>query len=150
MDLTQFKSTGAEGAVYTVKNPKTGDNLDLKITMLGPDSVQYRAAMLYAARKDMKVGDDQKAPEDMTDQDIIEAVSGDDQLKIMILSMCTSGWVNLEENGKAVKFSKVNAQRIYTEYTWLRNQLWVWLNNQSNFFTVSGESSPSTSDSEPG
>lgn len=140
MDLTQFKSTGSEGAVYTVKNPKTGEPLDLKITMFGPDSVQYRAAMLHTARQNLKTAGEQKAPEDMSDSDIIGAVAEDDQLKTTILVMCTAGWVNLEENGKAVKFSKDEAQRIYTEYTWLRNQLWVWLNNQSNFFTVSDAS----------
>lgn len=45
------------------------------------------------------------------------------ELWIELLSACTKGWKNVEEDGKQVEFTPDNVVRMYTSYPVLRNQV---------------------------
>ena len=102
MDLTKLDVVAAsdKGIPVTIKNPKTGEDTDLVITVKGMFSDQFAEELGKIA-----------------------GVENSGQRSAEFLARFTLGWKNLKEGTKTVKFSTKEAERIYTKYPLVRGQL---------------------------
>ena len=95
-----------EGYKCVIKNPKTGDYTDIEIVIKG----------LYAGKF-----------RDEAD------TAGTVELTSALLAKYTISWKGLEENGKEVKFSEKEAERIYLNFPIIRGQVLAAVMNVRNF-----------------
>ena len=110
-----------EGAELRVAHPTTGEDLGIKITLIGTDSKTFRDISKIRATMALK----KKTREidlDQNEQDSIE-----------LLARCTKGWSGITENGKDIQFNHENAVELYTKYLWLREQIDRFMADRSNF-----------------
>lgn len=110
-----------EGAELCVAHPTTGEDLGIKITLIGTDSKTFRDISKSRATASLK----KKTREIDLDQNESDAVE--------LLAKCTKGWTGITENGKEVAFSYDNAVQLYTKYLWLREQIDRFMADRSNF-----------------
>lgn len=85
-----------EGFPCMIKNPKTGDDTDIVITVKGVFADKF--------------------------QDEVE-LADDTAKTAALLAKYTISWTGLEENGKQVKFSESEALRIYQAFPIIRGQV---------------------------
>ena len=85
-----------DGYKCVIKNPKTGEDTDITVTVKG----------VYA----------DKFKEESEKADDVEKTAD-------FLARFTIGFENVEENGKHVKFSEKEAARIYKDYPVIRGQV---------------------------
>ena len=110
-----------EGAELLVSHPTTGEDLGIKIVLIGTDSKTFRDISKIRATMALK----KKTREidlDQNEQDSIE-----------LLARCTKGWFGITENGKDIPFNHENAVELYTKYLWLREQIDRFMADRSNF-----------------
>ena len=110
-----------DGAELLVAHPTTGEDLGIKITLIGTDSKTFRDISKSRATASLK----KKSREidlDQNEQDSIE-----------LLARCTKGWSGITENGKDIPFGHENAVELYTKYLWLREQIDRFMADRSNF-----------------
>lgn len=122
MDLNSLNVSAAadKGAAMQVKHPSTGINIEgMTVTLLGTDSKKYRDSIKTRARKFKR---DQVIDFDQSEVDECET-----------LANITLGWTGFDEDGKAIEFTKANAQRIYLQHVWLREQVGAFISDRSNF-----------------
>ena len=110
-----------EGAELHVAHPATGEDLGIKISLIGMDSKTFRDISKIRATASLK-----KKSRDI-DLDQGEAESID------LLAKCTKGWEGITEDGIEVPFSYENAVKIYTKYLWLKEQVDRFIVDRSNF-----------------
>jgi hypothetical protein len=46
---------------------------------------------------------------------------------------CTTGWKNMVIDEQEIPFSVENARKVYTQYTWIREQVDGFVNDRANF-----------------
>lgn len=51
------------------------------------------------------------------------------------LAACTVGWKGIEANGNAIKFSTDEAYKLYMDFSWIREQVNIFVGDRANFFT---------------
>ena len=110
-----------EGAELLDSHPTTGEDLGIKIVLIGTDSKTFRDISKSRATASLK----KKTREidlDQNEQDSIE-----------LLARCTKGWSGITENGKDIPFGHENAVELYTKYLWLREQIDRFMADRSNF-----------------
>ena len=110
-----------EGAELLVSHPTTGEDLGIKITLIGTDSKTFRDISKSRATASLK----KKSREIDLDQNESDAVE--------LLAKCTKGWSGITENGKDIPFTHDNAVQLYTKYLWLREQIDRFMADRSNF-----------------
>lgn len=139
MDISKLNIVKAcnDGVDVEILNPLNNDPTGLKIRVIGAMSNNYRDDMviLLAEIEDFK--EQNKLPDDATKRKVAEfqlkVEKFDDELTAKFLAKYTIGWEGMEENGKEVKFSEAEAERIYREYNLIRNQVQKEMMNISNF-----------------
>lgn len=126
MDLKQLDTvTGANaGADMTVYTPD-GEKTDITIKLAGRDSDVFRKASRKNQDKRIKMLQKRGRQK-------MNAAEFEDE-SISLLADCTLGWDNLQENGKALEFSKENAERLYTDYPDIRRQVDEFIGEPANF-----------------
>lgn len=113
------------GVMFTLLHPITRAETDIKIKIHGSDSKIYRDAQRANQNKRIK-GMQKNRNFHMTADEIeIEALN--------MLALCTTGWENMEKDGKKVPFSPENAKLIYKENPWIREQIEEAIGDRSNF-----------------
>ena len=132
MDLSKIDLTASADVAQklVLTHPATGDDLLDKdgnvvyIELLGRDSTVAKAEskrrsqqMLNQMRGNKKV-------------DVDEAVKN----SISLLSKLTLGWSGLDFDGEELEFSREKAIWLYTEYSWIREQVDEFIADRSNFF----------------
>lgn len=95
-----------DGFPCVIVNPKTGEKTDLVITVKGSYSDNFRDECELA--------------------DTVEKTAA-------MLAKYTVGWENLTEEGKAVKFSEKEAERVYARYPLIRGQVLTAAMDVRNF-----------------
>ena len=110
-----------EGAELLVAHPTTGEDLGIKITLIGTDSKTFRDISKSRATASLK----KKTREIDLDQNESDAVE--------LLAKCTKGWTGITENGKDIPFGHENAVELYTKYLWMRDQVDRFIVDRSNF-----------------
>jgi hypothetical protein len=121
-DLNQHNYTeiAEAGYEFELKLPGTGEPTGVLITVRGDQSKTVKA---FARKKyaEFKLREQQakrrgKEVEDMT---LEEA----EELSIESAVVRVIGWKNLTENGKDVPFTKENAERIFKDFSWVKDQI---------------------------
>lgn len=139
MDISKINIIKAanEGIDVDIVNPATGEKTDLKIKVTGAMSTAYKDDMilLLADIEDFK---EQNKPDDKASRKVkaeyeIKLNKFDDELTAKFLAKYTIDWSGMEENGKPVKFSTKEAERIYYEYPIIRGQVQKAMMDISNF-----------------
>lgn len=116
---------GYEFEVVTPAGEKTG----IKIKVRGEQSptVRNHGRKVYQEMKMKEQQAKRKGREYELDLDEAEEMS------VEAAVVRTISWDGVVEDGKAVKFSKEEAKRVFTEYEWIRTQVLEQSNNIFNF-----------------
>lgn len=128
MDLASLDLTAAadRGADMKLEHPVTGAPLmteagePISIRLLGNDSREFRAAIGELAEK--------QAGKRRQSLDAAEAHS------VELLARLTTGWHGIVFGGEELPFTRANAERIYRERPWIREQVDKFIGERGNFF----------------
>lgn len=106
------------GYKFELKLPGTGEATGVFITVRGDQSKTVKA---FARKKyaEFKLREQQakRRGKDVEDMTLEEA----EELSIESAVVRVIGWENITENGKDVPFTKENAERIFKEYSWIKD-----------------------------
>jgi hypothetical protein len=113
IDTVKDANQGAEVELY---HPTNGQDLGIRVRVLGKDSDKFR--QVHAAQGRKRTAKLQKTG-------FRGGVSAADieQEGIELLANCTIGWSGMVMGGKEVPFSTDNAIAIYTQYPWIKEQI---------------------------
>jgi hypothetical protein len=131
MDIADINLAEAaeNGATVHLEHPATGEKLyvpkgktqkPMTITLLGMDSAKYKRAV---DKFRQKAGRKAKA---LTTQQL-EARGA------QLLASVTTGWTEIVFRGEELPFSVDNALLLYTESTWVREQVDEFVHERENF-----------------
>lgn len=122
MDLStlDLRKAADKGATMTLRHPVTDEDTDIKITVLGSDSVTFRSAV---SRLEREFGGKKKRP----------TIAEQERRTVDLLVAVTTGWENIDWDGKPLAFSADNAQMLYTERHWIREQVDAFMSDRGNY-----------------
>jgi hypothetical protein len=116
-NYTEIAEAGFE---FELKLPGTGEGTGVFITVRGDQSKTVKA---FGRKKysEFKLREQQakRRGKDVDDMTLEEA----EELSIESAIVRVIGWKNITENGKEVPFTKENAERIFKEYSWIKDQV---------------------------
>lgn len=126
MDLKKLDTVSAAnaGAVMQVTHPGTGDDIKgMTITLMGMDSDVYRKEIKKRAEKSLN----SRNKREKVDLDEAEKKGAE------LLAKLTLSWTGFEEGKDKLECTPANAQRIFLEYRWLRDQAEQFISERANF-----------------
>ncbi len=140
MDIKKFDTIAVcdKGKELQLHNPANADEmLDIFIGLTGKDGSAYTEFVREATdeRLRQEAIAARKGKKNTRQKGMEELVAEDTEL----LVTCTTGWRNIEENGQPVVFNVANCRRIYTEYPWLRQQVFEAIQDISFFLEKSND-----------
>jgi hypothetical protein len=107
MDLSLL--VGNDTADCVIKDPYTGDDTDIIITVYGPYSKEYTAAFIADSKRE-------------------------ESNPLKLIADLTSDWVNVELDGKSLVFSQSNALKVYgMKNSIVKSQVEGFILNGKNF-----------------
>jgi hypothetical protein len=116
-NYTEIAEAGFE---FELKLPGTGEGTGVFITVRGDQSKTVKA---FGRKKysEFKLREQQakRRGKDVDDMTLEEA----EELSVESAIVRVIGWKNITENGKEVTFTKENAERIFKEYSWIKDQV---------------------------
>ena len=116
-NYTEIAEAGYE---FELKLPGTGEGTGVFITVRGDQSKTVKA---FGRKKysEFKLREQQakRRGKDVEDMTLEEA----EELSIESAVVRVIDWKNITENGKPVAFSKENAERIFRDFTWIKEQV---------------------------
>ena len=127
MDFKPFEGKSDDGAVMTVMHPGTGEPTDVTITLAGTDSKLWRSAVREFNQRNLKRAVN---PGDMVGQ----AFDQLDKNREDLLASVTLSWINVELDGKLQECTHANARKLYKAYSWLLEQVNLFVGDRANFF----------------
>jgi hypothetical protein len=128
LNLTEHANQGATMEVFhPITNEKLLDNngYPVTITMLGADSTKMRQAMSDRAKRQLSKKQQQ-----------IQSIDDAEKLSAELLATITIAWSGMTENGESIECNAENAVRLYTQYSWLRQQVDAFTTDRANFYTA--------------
>jgi len=134
-DLAKHNYTeiAEEGYTFELKLPGTGEGTGVFITVRGDQSKTVKA---YGRKKysEFKLREQQakRRGKDVEDMTLEEA----EELSIESAVVRVITWENITENGKEVPFTKENAERIFKEHSWIKDQVMEEAGQLLNFRPV--------------
>ncbi len=115
-----YAEIAESGFKFELKLPGTGEGTGVFITVRGDQSKTVKA---YGRKKynEFKLREQQakRRGKEVDDLTLEEA----EELTIESAVIRVIDWENITENGKPVPFTKENAERIFKEYTWIKDQV---------------------------
>jgi hypothetical protein len=121
-DLAKHNYTeiAEEGYKFELKLPGTGEGTGVFITVRGDQSKTVKA---FGRKKysEFKLREQQakRRGKEVDDMTLEEA----EELSIESAVVRVIAWENITENGKEVLFTKENAERIFKEHSWIKDQV---------------------------
>jgi len=116
-NYTEIAEAGFE---FELKLPGTGEGTGVFITVRGDQSKTVKA---FGRKKysEFKLREQQakRRGKDVDDMTLEEA----EELSVESAIVRVISWKNITENGKEVPFTKENAERIFKEYSWIKDQV---------------------------
>jgi hypothetical protein len=116
-NYTEIAEAGYE---FELKLPGTGEGTGVFITVRGDQSKTVKA---FGRKKysEFKLREQQakRRGKDVDDMTLEEA----EELSVESAIVRVISWKNITENGKDVAFTKENAERIFKEYSWIKDQI---------------------------
>lgn len=126
MDINTIDESRVEGgAELTLNHPITGKPTDIVITLASVHSQTYRQRLFELARERSNRDNEDKP------------ARSEREIGNTTLAAVTLKWKGLHENGKAVKCTRENAERIYRENDWIYRQVDNFVAQDRNFFRES-------------
>lgn len=132
MDLSVFE-LAPEGAVLAIKHPITREPLEIDgvpvtVTMVGPDSAEWRAVQRSIVDRRLK---DRKAS---VSAEEIEAEA------IRALAACIKAWTGMRLNGVDLECNEANKTMVLVKLPHFRRQIDEFLAHSENFLKASAQS----------
>jgi hypothetical protein len=129
VDLNALKPVKAdEGATLEIVHPETEETIDgMAITLLGQDSATYRKMQMAKQQVILNRMSKGKKAVDLNAEKLTEE-SIDELVKL------TVSWSGFQLDGQDLPCTPENARRVYTEWTWIREQAAEFVANRANFF----------------
>ena len=135
MDLSKLDSVSAcERGMDVVIKDELDQETDIVITVVGVDSAIYRKEHQRLQAKTDIAKKRGKAIEGVE----LEA------LYVELSTKCTTGWKNLQLDGKDVDFSVEKALEIYNAYPIIKTQVFVALYDRAGFLGNVNKNSPTS------
>lgn len=142
MDLSQLstKQLSEEGVVHTVIDPRTGDPLlddegnSTTITLSGVDGAKYRDYQRKVQNRRLKSIGKGKTRLDLDAAEL-------EQEGLELLATCTLSWTGIAWQGEELPCNPKNAEMLYSELGWLRDQVDGFIGDRQNFFPQPASSS---------
>lgn len=119
MDLANVTIRGTIDV--TIKNPLTGEDTDIIISVYSPESKDFKAAK-HKVRNDRLQAKDVELTSEMSDSNSIK-----------LFAAITHSWKNVEDGGEVKVCTEENAFDVYTQHGWIFEQVVVEFNRKSNF-----------------
>jgi hypothetical protein len=128
MDISKFNFKDGAAARMELCHPATGEVLKddngaaIWIDVYGSDSDVFRGALRSYGNKKLAKGSKKQTMEEL------------EQVSSKILAKATAGWSDqLMVNGDFLPCTEQNAEWLYCEYPWIREQIDTFVNERSNF-----------------
>ena len=119
-DLSAKADFGSEVKILA---PKSDEETDIVIRVVGANSARYRNATV-AAMVDFPM------PDDADSETLADIHFKRNAVKF---AACVTGWDNIELDGKPLEYSKDNARLIVSRFYWIADQVGAHLSNDENF-----------------
>lgn len=127
LDATQASNKGVE---IELRHPGNNEPLGIFITVIGKDSDTFREM----SRRNFDDMAREEARAKQRNKPIPVRLSSDyEDTTTELLVACTKGWREMEWKGKPLPFSPENASMIYTERSWVRDQVFDAITDITNF-----------------
>jgi hypothetical protein len=130
MDLNDFNFKESSAQRMELLNPATEETLRgedgeaIWIEVHSADSDMFRSAMRRYGNKKLQKGSKKQTVEEV------------EEVSCKILAEATSAWSNnLIVNGEHPECTAKNAEWLYEEYLWIREQVDKFVNERANFLT---------------
>lgn len=140
MDFSRLdtKPQADQGFEVQLRHFSTDEPLAAWVTVLGQDSDAYNAYIEERDRRWWKLMDNKRKP-----------VRPDtrEETRELVVAM-TTGWRDIELDGKPLPFNPENVRRFYLRFPWVVDQLGMAIHDRANFLpaaSTSSSTSPSTS-----
>lgn len=127
LDTTALSNRGIEVTIY---NPKTDEDTDIKIRILGQDSDEYRKWQRKSTAKNLSVVLQGNKRRRDVEETLLE--SAEDTIPQQ-LAITTLGWTGVLKDGKEFPFSQANAVWLYTNSPVIRDQVLAAQRDRANF-----------------
>lgn len=124
-DLATIKDSMEDSAELTILHPKTGEEMNIVITLASPDSEKYRKLSMAMRNKNLQYATKNRgmASAERLDEDALNLLVG-----------ATLDWKGLSENGEVLECTPQNVRHVYTDFAWIREQVDAFLGDRKNFF----------------
>lgn len=124
-DLAMIKDSMEDSAELTIVHPKTGENMNMVITLASPDSEKYRKLSMAMRNKNLQYATKNRgmASAERLDEDALNLLVG-----------ATLAWKGVSENGELLECNPQNVRRVYSDFAWIREQVDTFLGDRKNFF----------------
>jgi hypothetical protein len=122
MDLTSITDISGNGAELVITHPVTGQDTDIKFTLAGSDSEQYRKAQRLIQNRRL-----QKPGRMKLDAAVIEKEA------LELLAACVISWKGVQLDGMELPCTRENAMGVFERFPWLRDQCDNFIGDRQNF-----------------
>lgn len=128
MDLStlDMQAAAQDGATITLNHPVTDVSLDAQIDLVGADGQEFKAALDDARRRFDAQNKGKKNPTSLSTAEREAA-------QAKILARATTGWRNIEWEGKPLAFTAENCSMIYSKNPWIMEQVDRFIADRANF-----------------
>lgn len=126
MDFSKLKYSEI---VLDIKNPATGENLGLSVTLVSPDDDRVKKVKLQNDNERLVL---LRRGKDFDAKKVDENVN-------KMLAACVTGWVwgdEAEYNGVKLDFTTENVMLLLKELPWFKKQIEAVVVDDANFFQI--------------
>jgi hypothetical protein len=127
LSLLDTATAANEGFDVHIINPKTGDETNIIIKVLGQDSDVYREIQRKQQARSLNVAFKTQAQREM------KLVQINEENQFQLLAATTVSWTGISRDGEEFPFSKENADWVYRNYPIVRDQVAEAQRDRANF-----------------
>lgn len=125
LDLSAIQAATLDEAVLTIINPKTGEDTPMRVTLLSPDSAEYKRRMNRLQEHEARR---RKLRRELTPEEAEASVLE----RYVAATLTIEG---AEINGKAVGSEQDEVRNVYAMFPWILDQVILYQSDRKNFFT---------------
>lgn len=104
----------------------------LEIDLLGLDGPSGKLASARMVKAMNKKMGQQQSIKNMTEEEILETASKNEDIQAVFYAELSMGWRNIETD-KMLDFSRDEAAKLYKRLKWMRDQIDAFLKRRTNF-----------------
>lgn len=123
-DLSAIQATTLDASVLTIINPKTGEDTPMRVTLLSPDSAEYKRRVNRLQEQEARR---RKLRREITPEEAEAAV-----LERYVAA--TDAIEGATIKGKPVGSTPEEAREVYQAFPWILDQVILYQSDRRNFF----------------